>query len=107
MGFGRSYIRKKALPCRWLFKTKNEIKGCTQKEGIDYKETFSLVIIRFTSIRYLLALTVEYDLDIDQLGAVSASLQKDLNEDTYMAKLKGFNGSNKVCIRELKQSIWT
>lgn len=75
---------KKALPCKFVFKTKQDakekivrkkarlvIKSFAQKKGIGYDETFSSVV-RFTSTPYLLAVTVEYDLDIDQLDAVSA-----------------------------------
>lgn len=42
------------------FKVRLVTKGHTQKEGIDFKEIFSL-IVRYASIRVLLALTAVYD----------------------------------------------
>ncbi len=65
--------------CKWIFKVKLNgngtiakykaklvAKGYTQQEGIDYQETFSLVV-KLTSIRVLLALVVHHNLDIQQM----------------------------------------
>lgn len=48
------------------FKVRLVAKGCSQKPGIDYEETYSPVV-RYISIRLLMALAAEYDLDIDQV----------------------------------------
>ena len=36
----------KAIGCKWIFKIKRDLKGFTQKEGIDYKETFLPVSLK-------------------------------------------------------------
>ena len=59
---------KSLVSSKWIFKTKHSIdgrlekykerfvaRGFSQKEGIDYEETFSLVA-RYTSIRIVLSL---------------------------------------------------
>lgn len=107
---------KKPLKCKWVFKTKKNangvivkhkarlvIKGCSQKKGIDYEETYSPVV-RYTSIRYLLAIAAEFDLEIDQLDAVTAFLQGDLTDVIYMLQPEGFTESNKIC--RLKKSLY-
>ena len=84
---------KKALNCKWVFRTKRDAsgkivkqkarlvaKGCAQRKGVNYDETFSPVV-RYSSIRYLLALAAELDLDIDQMDAASAFLQGDLKDE--------------------------
>lgn len=48
-------------------------KECSQKEGIDYIETYA-VVVRFTSNRYLIALAIKEDMNIDQLDVVSENL---------------------------------
>lgn len=108
---------KKAISCKWVFKTKrNEkgeiakykarlvIKGCAQKKGFDYNEVYSPVI-RYSSLRYLFSLAVKYDLDIDQMDAVSAFLQGDIEETIYMCQPPKFEENNsQVCL--LKKSLY-
>lgn len=107
---------KRAIPCKWVYKVKrNEngetvkykarlvIKGCSQRPGIDYTESFSPVV-RFASLRYLLALAVKYDLDICQMDAVSAFLQGDVEEEIYMKQPPLYESSEKVC--RLKKSLY-
>lgn len=107
---------RKAIPCKWVFKTKRDgdgaierrkarlvIKGFAQREGIDYEETFSPVV-RYTSLRYLLSIAAQFDLDIEQLDAVSAFLQGDVEEELFMVQPKEFAENSKVC--RLKKAIY-
>ncbi|GBP97192.1 Retrovirus-related Pol polyprotein from transposon TNT 1-94 [Eumeta japonica] len=87
---------KKALPCKWVFKRKTDhsgnvlrykarlvIKGYAQRWGSDYEEIYSPVV-KYTTIRYLFALAARYGLEIDQMDAVSAFLQGEIDRDIYM-----------------------
>lgn len=118
---------RKAIKNKWVFKTKRDadgiisrykarlvVKGCSQKYGIDYQEIFAPVI-RYQTVRYLMALSVQMDLHIHQMDAVTAFLQGELNQETiYMEQPQGFVGDkNLVCKLEkalygLKQSsrVW-
>jgi hypothetical protein len=98
---------KRVINSKWIFKTKYcgpdkrykarlVIKGCSQKPGVDYDETFAPVV-RYSSIRYLLSQAAKHDLDIEQMDAVTAFLQGDLNEEIYMTPPEGFMTGKKVC----------
>lgn len=93
---------QKPVKCKWVFKRKmiNGVtlkykarlvaKGFTQKQGIDYNETFSPVV-RYSSIRALLAVAAEYGMDIDHLDVKTAFLNGDLKETVYMEQPEAFN----------------
>lgn len=101
---------RKAINNKWVYKTKigengqiNRfkarlvVKGCSQREGIDYAETFSPVV-RYSTIRFLLAMAAKLDLDIEHMDAVTAFLQGDLKEEIYMQQPAGMeDGSGRVC----------
>lgn len=103
-------IGKKAIKNKWVFKTKTDnmgnitrhkarlvAKGCSQKPGIDYKETYSPVV-RYCSIRYLISVAAQYNLDIHQMDVETAFLQGDLHDEIYMTQPEAYSdGSSKVC----------
>ena len=64
-------------------------KGYAQKEGIDYNEVFSPVV-KHSSIRILLALVAQMNMELVQLDVKLAFLHVDLEEEIYMTKPKGF-----------------
>ena len=64
-------------------------KGFTQREGIDYNETFSPVSCK-DSFRIIIALVAHYDLELHQMDIKTAFLNGDLEENVYMAQPKGF-----------------
>ena len=64
-------------------------KGYAQKEGIDYNEVFSPVV-KHLSIRILLAMVAQFDLEPVQLDVKAVFLHGDLEEEIYMTQLDGF-----------------
>ena len=105
--------------CKWVFKTKRtatgEIdrykarlvaQGFSQEAGVDYDEVYAPVA-KYKSIRTMLAIGNQLDLEIHQMDVVAAFLNGDLDEDIYMKQPEGFvdqNNPNKVC--KLKKSLY-
>ena len=82
-------------------------KWYTQKEGIDYDETFSPVVM-LKSIRILLSIAVYYyDYEIWQMDVKTVFLNGNLEEEIYMLQPESFIAKNQehmVC--KLKRSIY-
>ena len=82
-------------------------KGFTQKEGIDYKETFSPVSKK-DSLRIILALVAYFDLELQQMDVKTDFLKGDLEKEVYMKQPEGFfsrEGEHLVC--KLKKSMYS
>ena len=92
----------KPIGCKWIFKTKRDskgdverykarlvAKGYTQKEGIDYKETFSPVSSK-DSFRTIMALVAHFDLELHQMDVKTVFLNGDIDETIYMVQPKNF-----------------
>jgi len=84
---------KKTLKNKWVFKLKSEenssqprykarlvVKGFSQKKGIDFEEIFSLVV-KMSSIRVVLGLAANLNLEVEQLDVKIAFLHGDLKEE--------------------------
>ena len=93
---------RKPISSKWVFKRKIGpdgsvcsykarlvAQGFSQKIGIDYDETFSPVV-RFESIRTLLAMAAQHGLHVHQMDVSSAFLNGDLSEELYMKQPEGF-----------------
>ena len=109
----------KAIGCKWVFKIKNDslgnierhkarliAKGFTQREGIDYIETFSLVSKK-DSLRIIMALVAHFDFDLHQMDVKTTFLNGNLEEEVYIKQPEGFSsseGEHLVC--KPKKSIY-
>jgi len=83
--------------CKWIFKLKEEIpgiekarfkarlvvRGFTQRERVDYNDVFSPVI-KHSSIRMILALVVQNNLELEQLDVRTTFLHGELDEKIHM-----------------------
>jgi hypothetical protein len=69
-------------------------KGFTQREDIDYTETFSPVSCK-NSLRIIMTLVTHYDLELHQMDVKTAFLNGDLLENVYMTQPKGFTVKGK------------
>ena len=110
---------KKKVGSKWVYKVKTGAdgsverykarlvaQGYTQKFGTDYDETFSPVV-RMESLRALLALSVQFGLQLHQVDVTTAFLNGELEEEVYMQQPKGFSREGEehlVC--KLKKSIY-
>ena len=109
----------KPVSCKWVFKTKRDTKGnierfkarlvakgFTQKEGIDYNDTFSPVSKK-DSLRIIMALVAHFDLELHQMDVKTAFLNGNLDEDIYMEQPEGFaKKGNEHLVCKLKKSIY-
>jgi hypothetical protein len=81
-------------------------KGVTQREGIDYTETFSPISCK-DSLRIIMALVAHYDLESHQMDVKMTFLNGDLLENVYMAQPNGFAMKGKEHMRcHLKKFIY-
>ena len=110
---------RKPVECKWIFKIKRGsdgsikrykarlvAKGFSQKHGTDYDETFAPVV-RYSSIRTLIAYAVQNYMKIDQMDVVTAFLNGKLEEDIYMTQPEEYvkpGEEKKVC--KLKRSLY-
>ena len=103
---------RNTIGCKWVFKIKRNAdgsidrykarlvaQGYSQKEGIDFEETFSPVA-RFTSIRTILAIANELNLEVHQMDVQTAFLHGKVSDEIYMEQPRGYEKSgneNLVC----------
>lgn len=99
-------VNVKLIGAKWVFAIKNlnggpkfkarlVAQGFSEVEGVHYDETFSPVI-RYSSLRMLLAFSVENDLKIRHLDVKTAFLNAELKEDIYL-RPKNIDTQGKVC----------
>jgi hypothetical protein len=110
---------RKAIGNKWVLKIKRDsegniarykarlvIQGYLQVKGIDYTETFAPVV-KYQSLRTLLALAAHYDFEVHQIDFETAFLNSELAEEIYMKQPQGFviPGKENLCLK-LKRSLY-
>ena len=110
---------RKAIDCRWVFKIKYNAdgsverhkarlvaKGYSQEPGLYYEETFSPVA-KYTSIRSLLAISNQLDLEVHQMDVSTAFLNGELQEEIYMTQPQGYaKDGEEELVCKLNKSIY-
>ena len=107
IGFKWIYKRKRGVDRRVeTFKARLVTEGFTQKERIDYEETFSPVAM-LKSIRILLSIATVLDYEIWQMNVKTAFLNRYLEENIYMQQPDGFiQKGQKHMVCKLQRSIY-
>ncbi|KAL4020807.1 hypothetical protein IC575_019594 [Cucumis melo] len=109
----------KLIGCKWIYKRKRDQagkvqtfkarlvgKGYIEKEGVNYKETFSPVVM-LKSIRILLSIPTFYDYEICQMDVKTAFLNGNLEESIYMVQPEGFiQKGQEQKVYKLQKSIY-
>ena len=110
---------KKSVGSKWVYKAKIGVdgsvkrykarlvaQGFTQKFGTDYDETFCPVV-RMESLRALIALSVQFGLQLHQVDVTTAFLNGELEEEVYMQQPKGFvHEGEEHLVCKLRKSIY-
>ena len=110
---------RRAVGCKWVYKVKHKAdgsidrhkarlvaQGFSQRHGVDYDETFSPVV-RFESIRTVVALSVQKGLKLHQMDVTAAFLNGELEDEVYMKQPEEFEVKGKehlVC--KLSKSLY-
>jgi hypothetical protein len=105
---------KNIVGCKWVFKIKRNpdgsidkykarlvARGFTQREGVDYDETFAPVM-KFHTLRIILAICIQHNLMVHQMDVVTAFLNGVLDYEVYMESPTPEEG--KVCL--LKKALY-
>ena len=98
------------IKCKWVFSLKYDgegkitrykvrlvIKGCAQKQGINYNDTYAPVA-RLSSLRVLLSIVNKFDMHLHQLDVKNAFLNGLLREEIFLVPSAGISlKPNVVC----------
>jgi len=92
----------KPIGCKWFYKKKFKVdgsldkhkgkvvaKGFTEKEGVDYEDTFPLTT-NWATILTLFSLATQNDWKVHQMDVKTDFLNGDLKENVFMSHPKGF-----------------
>jgi hypothetical protein len=110
---------KSVVTSKWIYKIKHAadgniekykarfvVRGFSQKEGVDYEETFSPVT-RYTSIRTIISLASVMGWRLHQMDVKTTFLNGVIEEEVYIEQPQGFvihGKESHVCI--LKKALY-
>jgi hypothetical protein len=111
--------RKDVVSSKWIFKIKHVVdgsiekykarfvaRGFSQKEGIDYEETFAPVA-RYTSIRTIIALAAKMKWKLHQMDVKTSFLNGVIEEEVYIEQPQGFEVEDrKTHVCKLKKALY-
>ena len=105
---------KNVVNNKWVYKTKFKLdgsiekhkarivaKGYSQKEGIDYTETFSPVA-RISTVRVIIALAAHFKWPLHRMEVKNAFMNGEIDEEFYMTQPQG--KEHLVC--KLRKSLY-
>lgn len=101
---------QRVLPGKWVFKRKVQAdsgevvykarfvaKGFAQREGLDYTDVFAPVSTH-TTLRTVLSMVAQHDMELHQLDIATAFLNGDLGEQVWVQQPAGFEeGDGEQC----------
>jgi histone deacetylase 1/2 len=109
---------RKAIGCKWVFRTKENAdgsinkfkarlvaKGFNQVQGFDFNETFSPVVKPVT-IRLILSLAISYKWPLKQLDINNAFLNGTIDEEVYMTQPQGFESTDSSLVCKLQKALY-
>jgi hypothetical protein len=110
---------KSVVSSKWIYKTKHAVdgsiekykaifvaRGLSQKEGIDYEDTFALVA-RYTSIKTILSLVDVMKRKVHQMDVKTAFLNGEIKEEVYVEQPLGFETHDrKTHVCRLKKALY-
>jgi hypothetical protein len=110
---------KDVVSSKWLFKIKHAANGSiekykaiffahgfSQKEGINYEETFT-PMARYTSIRTIIALTAKMKWKLHQMDVKTTFLNGVIEEEVYIEQPQGFEIEDmKSHVCRLKKALY-
>ena len=88
------------------YKARIVMKGFQQKKGVDFDEIFASVV-KMTSIRTMLSIATNMDLEVEQFDIKTNFLHGNLEEEIYMQYPEGFEEKGKeILVCRLRKSMY-
>jgi len=112
--------RKNVVRCKWVFRLKRKVDGSTDKYkarlvargftqiyGVDYYDTYSPVAW-LASFRFILAIAMHNDWEVEAFDFNSAYLNRELNadEEIYMQELPGYKTGKADVVKRLLKVLY-
>jgi len=111
-------VHASAIPVMWIYKLKTDAagqverykarlvaKGFKQRDGIDFNEVFAPVS-KYATLRALLAVAAEQDLEVRQLDIKTAFLNGELDEDLYVLQPPGYVTGPQSTVCHLRKALY-